>query len=175
MRRSRSTSTFKEEYWYSTFLKVVPFYARAELLHTPKQSDAPGHHAGMVQVGEECCQREQEGGTSDEKEKERSPMDSSTRGTDTSETMPRMLKRAVVFVIARKDERVCVCVFQYKCPPRDKRCPYPESNLPIRLENSFGCKPHSSFANIWNTSPLKREKEKMRNERLFNESTMSDK
>jgi len=117
MRRSRSTSTFKEEYWYSTFLKVVPFYARAELLHTPKQSDAPGHHAGMVQVGEECCQREQEGGTSDEKEKERSPMDSSTRGTDRSETMPRMLKRAVVFVIARKDERVCVCVFQYKCPP----------------------------------------------------------
>ena len=101
----------------------------------------------------------------------------STRGTDTLETMPRMLKRAVVFVIARKDERVCVCVFQYKCPPRDKRCPYPgpESNLPIRLENSFGRKPHSSFANIWNTSPLKREKEKKRNERLFNESTLSDK
>ena len=99
-------------------------------------------------------------------------MDPSTRGTDTLETMPRMLKRAVVFVIARKDERVCVCVFQYKCPPRKKRCPYPrpESNLPIRLENSFGCKPHSSFANIWNTSPLKREKEKKGNERLFIES-----
>ena len=32
VRRSRSTSTFKEEYWYSTFLKVVPFYPRAELL-----------------------------------------------------------------------------------------------------------------------------------------------
>ena len=36
-RQSRSTSTFKEEYWYSTFLKVVPFYAHAELLHTPQQ------------------------------------------------------------------------------------------------------------------------------------------
>ena len=101
----------------------------------------------------------------------------STRGTDTLETMPRMPKRAVVFVIARKDERVCVCMFQYKCPPRDKRCPYPgpESNLLIRLENSFGCKPHSSFANIWNMSPLKREKEKKRNESFFNESTLSDK
>jgi len=32
MHRSRSTSTFKEEYWYSTFLKVVPFYDRPELL-----------------------------------------------------------------------------------------------------------------------------------------------
>ena len=31
-----------EEYWYSTFLKVVPFYARAKLLRTPQQSDAPG-------------------------------------------------------------------------------------------------------------------------------------
>ena len=104
-------------------------------------------------------------------------MDHSTRGTDMLETMSRILKRAVVFVIARKDERVCVCMFQYKSLPRDKRCPYPgpESNLPIRLENSFGCKPHSSFANIWNTSPLKREKEKKRNERLFNESTLSDK
>ena len=37
VRRSRSTSTFKEEYWYSTFLKVVPFYAHAELLRTPQQ------------------------------------------------------------------------------------------------------------------------------------------
>ena len=113
-RQSRSTSTFKEEYWYSTFLKVVPFYDCAKLLRAPQQSDAPGHHDGTVRVGEEHCQREQEGGTSGEKEKERSPMDPSTRGTDTLEMMPRMLKRAVVFVIARKDERVCVCVFQYK-------------------------------------------------------------
>ena len=57
-------------------------------------------------------------------------MDPSTRVTDTLEMIPMMLKRAVVFVIARKDERECVCVFQYKYPPRDKRCPYPgpESN-----------------------------------------------
>jgi len=99
-------------------------------------------------------------------------MDPSTRGTDTLETMPRMPKRAVVFV--KMKECVCAC-FSTNVRLRDKRCPYPESNLPIRLENSFGCKPHSSFANIWNTSPLKREKEKMRNERLFNELTMSDK
>ena len=57
-RQSRSTSTFKEEYWYSTFLKVVPFYARAELLRTPQQSNAPGHHDGTVRVGEERHQRE---------------------------------------------------------------------------------------------------------------------
>jgi hypothetical protein len=36
-RQSRSTSTFKEEYWYSSFLKVVPLYAQAELLRTPQQ------------------------------------------------------------------------------------------------------------------------------------------
>ncbi len=48
VRRSRGTSTFKKEYWYSTFLKVVPFYARVELLRTPQQSDAPGHHDGTV-------------------------------------------------------------------------------------------------------------------------------
>ena len=47
-RQSRSTSTFKEEYWYSTFLKVVPFYAHAKLLRTHQQSDAPGHHNGTV-------------------------------------------------------------------------------------------------------------------------------
>jgi hypothetical protein len=105
--RSRSTITF---------LKVVPFYARAELLRTPQQSDALGHYDGTVRVSEEHCQREQEGGTSGKKEKEHSPMDHSTRGTDMLETMSRILKRAVVFVIARKDEEcVCACFSTKLC------------------------------------------------------------
>ena len=40
-RQSRSTNTFKEEYWYSSFLKVVPLYAQVELQRTPQQCALP--------------------------------------------------------------------------------------------------------------------------------------
>jgi hypothetical protein len=73
-----------------------------------------------------------------------------------------MPKRAVVFVIARKDERVCVCVFQYKCPPRDKRCPYPgpESLTDkigkfLRLQTPFLLRKH-----LEHVSPEERERKK---------------